>query len=603
MKKVNVLRKKYPRFVYEGYSYRISDKKRTGKITADLEIFFDFRIAPNYEPPHQNWCGGENSSPSHTNFGVRARNISFHPKIIVKNVDKKRLGLIGPPASLREALRAGDRVLDNFVFHLGLMEIPSYWKAVCSPKIEIKAGYLNKEQIKWWKDFIMRGMGQFFYENKIDFRKPNFLKIISNQAIEFRGDPFSASLAENGSPSTSMLARNKFLIPMGEGKDSIVTLELLKNDLFKKTSLRKQLNCFIVNPKKTHFKILKIAKINNPIIVERKIDPLLPKLNQKGTCPACPERSRREPAEGFLNGHTPITGVISNLAIFAAVLFGYGNVSLSCERSANEGNLQYLGKTINHQWSKSFEFEQKFRKYITKYLAKDINYFSFLRPLYEIQIAKIFSQFPQYFSCFLSCNEARKTKSRTKKPTDKWCGKCSKCLFVFTILYPFLKGKKLVKIFNENLFEKKELLPIMKELIGESKYKPLECVGTKKECLAAFFLSYKKYISKISIGDTYGNLPVLLKYFQNKILPKYPKLKLENKSKKILNSWNNQNNLPKILDRALKKAYKEKKVHFRQKRGDENGEKSKSNIGRRKKKKDIKIAQFIGGNTRNRQYS
>ncbi len=500
MKKVDVLRKKYPRFVYEGYSYKISNKKKAGKITADLEIFFDFKIVPYYE----------NTS----------RSVYFQPKIIVKNVDKKRLELMG------------DRVLDNFVFHLGLMEIPSYWKATCSPEIEIKTGYLDKNQIKWWKDFILNGMGQFFYENKIDFRKPNFLKIIPNQITEFRGDPFSPKLGENGSPSTLVLTKNKFLIPIGEGKDSIVTLELIKNELFKKKSLRKQLNCFIVNPKKTHFKILKIAGINNPIIVERKIDPLLPKLNQKG----------------FLNGHTPITAVISNLSVFAAVLFGFENIALSCEKSANEGNIKYLGKTINHQWSKSFEFEQKFRKYIVKYLAKNINYFSLIRPLYEVQIAKIFSQFPQYFPVFLSCNEARKTKSWTKKPTGKWCGKCSKCLFVFTILYPFLKEKKLIKIFGKNLFEKKELLPIMKELIGESKCKPLECIGTKKECLIAFYLSWQ-----FAIGGTYGKLPFLLRYFEKEILQKYPDMKKQ--SKRILNSRNKQNNLPKKFDKVLLKAY------------------------------------------------
>ena len=120
---------------------------------------------------------------------------------------------------------------------------------------------------------------------------------------------------------------------MGEGKDSIVSLEILKK--------YNNFNCFIVNPKKNHLKILKTCKINNPIIVERKIDPLLLKLNQKG----------------FLNGHTPITAVISNLAVFCSFLFGFNNVVMSCERSANQGNTKYLGKTINHQWSKSFEFE------------------------------------------------------------------------------------------------------------------------------------------------------------------------------------------------------------------------------------------------------
>ncbi|MCK4453788.1 hypothetical protein KAU51_00320 [Candidatus Parcubacteria bacterium] len=513
MEKVDRLRKKYPRFVYEKYFYQIFKN--------DLKIFFDFRIAPD---------------------------IRFRPTIIVKNIDKQNLSMIS------------DKLLDNLVFHLGLMEIPSYWKTTCSPEIEIRAGYLNKEQIKWWKDLIINGMGQFFYENRIDFRESSFLKIISNEqkSGRRRTSPASFNLGEVRPRFVSQ--KNRFLIPMGDGKDSIVTLELLKRK-------KLEVNCFIVNPFKEHFKILKIAGIKNPVIVERKVDPTLLALNRKG----------------FLNGHTPITALISNLAVFCGVLFGYGNVVMSCEKSANEGNIKYLpphhngdmplsaaklarpapiwcgskGKIINHQWSKSFEFEEKFRYYSKKYLTKEVEYFSFLRPLYEIQIARLFSKLTKYFSVFLSCNEAYKTASGTKKPTGKWCGKCSKCLFIWTILYPFVKEKELIKIFKKNLFKDKNLIPIMKELIGDSKCKPLECVGTKKESLIAFYLSYKK-----SIGDTYGNfygnsdnLSALLKYFQNKVLPNYSKLKLENDSKRILNSWNKQNNLPKKFDKILRKAY------------------------------------------------
>lgn len=125
MKKVDVLREKYPKFIYKGYSYKI--------FRNDLKIFFDFGIPPNIE---------------------------FHPEIIIKNAGKEI-----------------SENLNNFIFHIGLMEIPTYWKTTCSPIIEIKAGYLNKKQIDWWKRFIINGMGQFFYENQINFTKPNFLKI------------------------------------------------------------------------------------------------------------------------------------------------------------------------------------------------------------------------------------------------------------------------------------------------------------------------------------------------------------------------------------------------------------------------------------------
>jgi hypothetical protein len=460
MRKVEIFRKKYPKFVYQ--SYKVNFKKD------DLEISFDFEIEPGLE---------------------------FKPKIKIKNVPKGK--------------RLEKEVLNNLAFNLGLIEILSYWKLTCSRIIEIKCGKLNKEQIRWWKDLILKGMGEYFFENKINFKEPGFLKIVaggSEKLEKFR----------------EKLSKNKFLIAMGEGKDSIVTLELLKR---KKLNL----NCFVVNPNKLHFKILKEAGIKTPVIVERKIDPKLLELNKKR----------------FLNGHTPITALHSFLGVFCAILFSFDNVVFSNERSSNEGNLKYLGRIVNHQYSKSFEFEEKFRSYIKKYLAPGINYFSFLRPLYEIQIAKIFSGLPEYFPLFLSCNEAKKTYSGKKNPSFKWCCKCPKCLFVFATLYPFLVEKQLIKIFNQNLFEKKGLLPLMLKLMGEKDFKPFECVGTKKENLVAFYLSWEK---TKRIGET----SYLLKYFEKIFLPKYPNLKQI--SKNILNYWNKNHNLPEKLVNVLKSS-------------------------------------------------
>ena len=475
------LRKKYPKFIYEKYSYEISGN--------NLEIFFDFKIKPD---------------------------VYFKPKVVIENVDKSRLAKIG------------DRILDNLIFNLGLMEIPSYWKATCSPEIEIKAGPLNQEQIKypsiakggderkfidWWKDLIINGMGQFFYENKINFRKPNFLNISTINAAGSRRDYAAGS-------------RSDILVPVGGGKDSVVTLETLKK-------AKKDIQCFSLNPTEAAERITKIAGCRSPIIVQRKIDEKLLKLNR----------------QGFLNGHTPFSAYLAFLSVLCAAIFNYKYIAFSNERSSNEGNVKYLGKIINHQWSKSFEFEKKFRDYSKKYLAKKIEYFSFLRPFYEIQIAKLFSKYPKYFNAFLSCNVAYQTASGTKLPAKKWCGKCSKCLFTWACLYPFVNEKELLKIFGKNLFENKKLLPVMLELIGVGsprRFKPFECVGTKKENLIAVYLSWKKCGEQFS-----AELPFLLKYFEEKILPKYQNLKKE--SEKTLSSWNNQNNLPKEFEEILKK--------------------------------------------------
>ncbi|PIR71786.1 MAG: hypothetical protein COU43_00615, partial [Candidatus Nealsonbacteria bacterium CG10_big_fil_rev_8_21_14_0_10_37_25] len=306
--KVEFLREKYPKFVYQKYSYQISGK--------NLEIFFDFKIEPN---------------------------LKFRSKIIIENINQNL-----PRWNLGK--------IDNLVFHLGLMEIPSYWKATCSPIIEVEAGKLNKEQIKWWEDLIIKGMGQFFYQNKINFRQPNFLKIRSLGRFDLRK-------ADTG-PTC-----DRYLVPFAGGRDSIVTLENLKK--------KGETALFLVNPNEQIKKVVKVTGIKKQIIVRRTIDKKLLELNKKG----------------YLNGHTPFTAVLSFLSVLCAVLFDYKNIVFSNEKSADEGNLKYLGKMINHQWAKSSEFEKMFKKYCKKFLVKNINYFSYLRKYGELEISKMFIKY------------------------------------------------------------------------------------------------------------------------------------------------------------------------------------------------------------------
>ena len=201
--------------------------------------------------------------------------------------------------------------------------------------------------------------------------------------------------------------------------------------------------------------------------------------------------------QGYLNGHTPFTALLSFLSVFCAVLFGYKNIAFSNEKSANEGNIKYLVKIINHQYSKGSDFEKKFKYYRKKYLAGDINYFSFLRRYGELEISKMFINYPQYFSVFSSCNAAPKAGKR-------WCGNCPKCLFVYLTLYPFLEEKTLLKIFGKNFFENKNLFYTMRALLGQGRGKPFECVGTYKESRRAFKLSRDK-------AERAGKIPYLLR--------------------------------------------------------------------------------------------
>ena len=451
--KYEELKQKYPKFIYENYSYKISGN--------NLDIFFDFRIVPRQA--RDNPERSRRVEPG----------IFFKPKVIIENVKKPQLA------------RMGNRVLNNLIFHIGLIEIPSYWKTTCSPEIEIRAGYLNKEQINWWRRLIINGMGQFFYENKIDWRSKSFLTIKS--PLETR----SSSVLDKK-------LKNRCLVPFAGGRDSIVTLESLK----KSANWRKEISLFMVNPTERILKTAKVSGIKNKIIVRRIVDKKLLELNKKG----------------YLNGHTPFTALLSFLSVLGAVLLDYKNIVFSNEKSANEGNLKYLGKTINHQWAKSSEFEKMFKNYCKKYLAKNlpagrqgINYFSYLRKYGELEISKMFIKYPQYFSVFSSCNASMRIVGppSLKLRRVKWCGNCPKCLFVYMTFYPFLEKKDLLKIFGRDIFNpstssgQEKLLAIMKALIGQGKPKPFECVGTKKEGRLALKLSLQK-------AKKSGKVPFLL---------------------------------------------------------------------------------------------
>jgi hypothetical protein len=350
-------------------------------------------------------------------------------------------------------------VIENFAFQTGLIELISYWKAACTPKIIIKPYRLNPEQVIWWKKLWFNGLGEFYYLNNIITDKESFVDIVcdSNKIL---------------SSSKIVLNERKVLVPIGGGKDSAVTLELLK-DHFRCLPV-------IVNPRQASLGTALTAGFKRGEILEvhRSIHPQLLRLNESG----------------FLNGHTPFSALLAFISIMAAYFTGTKSIALSNESSANEPTDSDSG--INHQYSKSYEFEKDFRNYVNNFISPDINYFSFLRPINELTIARLFSGYPKYFSEFKSCNAGSKT--------DSWCGKCPKCLFTYIILSPFIDQEKLIGIFGQNLFEKNELIPTLRDLTGLSDIKPFDCVGTLDEVNFSLCRTIEKYE---------GTLPNLLEYY------------------------------------------------------------------------------------------
>jgi len=352
--------------------------------------------------------------------------------------------------------------LENMLFNVGMIELISYWKSACPQKIIVKPGALNKKQIEWWKDIFFKGLGEFLFMNNIWIGKNEFLEIESRSEKIYKTSKFPKF--------------DKTLIPVGGGKDSVVTLELLQRSDFDTIP-------FMINPSPAGIRIIKIAghSTSDFVRLKRTIDPLLLDLNGKG----------------FLNGHTPFSAVVAFTGLISAYMTGSGNIALSNESSANEPTHMELG--VNHQFSKTYEFESMFRQYVTKYLTDSIEYFSFLRPLNEYQIAYLFSKNPQYFYEFRSCNKGSKK--------DAWCCDCPKCLFTYIILSPFINQEILVKIFGVNLLDNTSMQPLLDQLTGYDEIKPFECVGTHADVNTAL-LQFARQLSP-------GQFPALLEYYLN----------------------------------------------------------------------------------------
>lgn len=391
-----------------------------------------------------------------------------------------------------------DEKLRKLVFSLGMVELVSYWKITCSPVVKVLCGKLDDKQIRWWKTQYFNGLGEFFYRNGIDADFETFMSIDSSDGNEISGRTYERQL-------------RGCLIPVGGGKDSIVTLELLKemkNDSF----------CYLINRRNSIYQSAYTAGFSDDkiILAARTLDKNMLRLN----------------SEGFLNGHTPFSAIVAFSAVTTAYINGRKYVILSNEASANESTVK--NSAVNHQYSKSFEFEKDFVEYEKEYIGSDVLYFSLLRPLSEFQIAKYFSGLKPYHRIFRSCNAGSKT--------DSWCGNCAKCLFVCLILSPFIPYEEICMILGNDMADRKDMLETFQQLIGLSEEKPFECVGSREEVNFSVTQAIRNRESQNK------KLPYLFEYYKTTSL--YDEFK--DKENPLHTYFNSANNLPKQFENIVK---------------------------------------------------
>ncbi len=326
----------------------------------------------------------------------------------------------------------------------------SYYKAGAPPLIDLGRTALTERELSFLRSFYLDGLGEFAYRNGLD---------LSDLQIEAPGLIRTSPVAYRPWGSG-----DRPLLPFGGGLDSIVSVELLRPHT-------QDGALFVVSRPGDLFEAIeRPAKVTGwPVVrAERRID----------------DQVLRSGQLGLLNGHVPVTGVISAIAVLTAVLTGRDAVVMSNEWSASSATLTIGGRPINHQFSKSERFEAEFRAVLAESIGQ-VDYFSLLRPFSELWIAERFAERPEYWNQFRSCNRAFTIDPAQR--AHRWCGECDKCCFIDLILAPFLPKAALSAVFDgREPLANPTLLDRFRALLAVAPdAKPWECVGDEQECRAA----------------------------------------------------------------------------------------------------------------------
>jgi hypothetical protein len=334
--------------------------------------------------------------------------------------------------------------LQSLLLVLGI----NYWCVFPTKNIHIEGFKLTREQACFWDSLYLNGLGEFFYDMKMDFRG----------LISF---PYNDSASM---PTPARFERpQRALLLNGAGKDSILSAEILKNS-------GTDFDFFAFAPTPAHKRVAKLVGTKT-IRVSRRRDPGINfSMSLFGVSSAYPSVS-----------------TFTFIATLLAELLGYNRIVFSNEKSADFGNLTYLGLPVNHQWCKSSEAEKMVNDYIQLYITPDISTPSLLRQYSEIEIVRRFVRYPQYLHYVTSCNNYFWLSGLEQALRHKayWCKRCPKCVFLFACFSAFLSKKEVVNIFGANLYTNKRLLPLFRRILGIEGFKPLDCVGEPEEMILA----------------------------------------------------------------------------------------------------------------------
>ncbi|MDB4991844.1 MAG: hypothetical protein JWL75_89 [Parcubacteria group bacterium] len=341
-----------------------------------------------------------------------------------------------------------NEVLEPTLQALLLMVGINYWCVFPTSNIRIEGFALTREQAQFWDALYLNGLGEFFYEMQMDFR--NLI------AFPYDDSAIAPTPARFERPLRALLLN-------GAGKDSILSAEMLK-------ASNTPFDFFAFAPTPAHVRIGKLVGAKT-VTVTRRHDRYLDMIMNWSN----------------VSGAYPSVSTFTFIATLLAELLGYNSIIFSNERSADFGNLTYLGLEVNHQWCKSSEAEKLVNDYIRSFITPDISTTSLLRGFSELEIVRRFVQYPKYLRYVTSCNnyfwQSRHRQLLTRK--SYWCKNCPKCVFLFACFSAFLSKDELITMFGGDLYARPHLLPLFKRILGVEGFKPLDCVGEPEEMILA----------------------------------------------------------------------------------------------------------------------
>lgn len=336
--------------------------------------------------------------------------------------------------------------MERALLHLHVAAGTSYYKTAAPRIVSIEGASLSTTELDFHHHLYDEGLREFAVTNGLEVPRPVVIRSDGGRGVRGPGG------SSGGSDRPARIA-----VPIGGGKDSMVLIEALK-------PLDPLL--FAVNP---HPRVIALAEKAGLelLVVRRDLSPHLDELNRSGA----------------LNGHVPITAIISLIAVVGSFLYGYDTIAMAVERSASEETVHVDGVPVNHQYSKSLVCELAIRGLVSGCIDPDLVYGSALRPYSELAIARAFAALREYHADFCSCNRIFR-RDGDGDGTDSWCGECPKCRFVALMLAPFLDPGALSAIIGRDLFADPAQLPGFAALMSDEE-KPFECVGERRESAAA----------------------------------------------------------------------------------------------------------------------